>query len=201
MRRLPSLCSAWLPRNREPSDTKGRREMERWRKRENGRVTGRADERNATRKGERMGASEWTDGRARGLDGVRANSLSFYPILESECLAPLTLETGCGGRAPRTTTAQRFPGCYHRPVPYILSLLLSVCRSFPLSPSFSFPITFLALALSDSCLTASASALPSTFFTTLFHPPLRHALTNLSAEPINLRGLPGQGRIATRDFG
>lgn len=52
-----------MPRNREPSDTKGRKEMERWRKRENGRVIGRADERNATRKGERMGASEWTDGR------------------------------------------------------------------------------------------------------------------------------------------
>lgn len=157
-----------------------------------------------TRETQREREREWerASGRtgARGLDGVRANSLSFYPILESECLAPLTLETGCGGRAPRTTTPQRFPGCYHRPVPYILSLLLSVCRSFPLFPSFSFPITtFLALALSDSCLTASA--LPSTFFTTLFHPPLRHALTNLSAEPINLRGLPGQGRIATRDFG
>lgn len=57
-------------------------------------------------------------------DGVRANSLSFYPILKSECLAPLTLETGCGGREPQRTTApQRFPGCrhHHRPLSYLLS--------------------------------------------------------------------------------
>lgn len=43
----------------------------------------------------------------RGLGGkAQANSPSFYPILESECLAPLTLETGC---RPGPYTPPHFP--------------------------------------------------------------------------------------------
>lgn len=86
------------------------------------------------------------------MDGVRANSLSFYPILKSECLAPLTLETGCGGREPqRTTTPQRFPGCrhHHRPFSYPLS------SSFVIPPSLSLsPFRLLAAWLPD-CLPRS----------------------------------------------
>lgn len=52
--------------------------MERWRKRENGRVIGRVDERNATRKGERMGASEWTGGR-EGLGWSTGKLTEFLP--------------------------------------------------------------------------------------------------------------------------
>lgn len=55
---------------------------------------------------------------------AEANSPSFYPILESECLAPLTLETGC---TAESYTPPHFP----LPIPLLLLLLLP-----PFRPSF-----------------------------------------------------------------
>lgn len=122
-----------------------------------------SDTRRETRKGRRQTRENVTRKRengaqrARGLDGreevdgVRANSLSFYPILKSECLAPLTLETGCGGRASQRTTTPHHSdslGC------------CCCCFSIPLfspSPSLSLSLSiflFLSFSLLDSCLAA-----------------------------------------------
>lgn len=120
-------------REREASDT--RRET---RKGDGGRGRRNEKEREngSVRKG-RTGERRW--------NGVRANSLSFYPILKSECLAPLTLETGCGGRTPqRTTTPHRFPGLL---LFYPLSLHLHLPLSLPV-------LLFLSFSLLDSCLAA-----------------------------------------------
>lgn len=119
-----------------------------------------SDTRRETRKGRRQTRENVTRKRengaqrARGLDGreevdgVRANSLSFYPILKSECLAPLTLETGCGGRASQRTTTPHHSdslGC------------CCCCFSIPLfSPSPSLPLSFsLSFHLSFSFLFSS----------------------------------------------
>ena len=96
------------------------------------------------------------------VDGVRANSLSFYPILKSECLAPLTLETGCGGRDPthhHTTAIPWLPP--PRPFSYPLSssFVISLLCFFPFSLSLSLSLTR-ARALSLSLSLSRSSYLP-----------------------------------------
>ena len=87
-------------------------------------------------------------GRERGWK-AEANSPSFYPILESECLAPLTLETGCTAGSYTHTRAPHFPfhPClfrHHTTTTNLLFLLLSplLCPVFFSGIGFSFCISF-----------------------------------------------------------
>lgn len=89
-------------------------------------------------------------GRERGWK-AEANSPSFYPILESECLAPLTLETGCTAGSythhhriflstpasfATTTTASSFSTDYN-PLPSLLTRLFLRHRFLVLRPRFT----------------------------------------------------------------
>lgn len=63
----------------------------------------RVTESRVIRGGSKLGSRRW---KQRKREKAEANSPSFYPILESECLAPLTLETGC---TARSYTPPHFP--------------------------------------------------------------------------------------------
>lgn len=120
-------------------------------------------------------------GRERGWK-AEANSPSFYPILESECLAPLTLETGC--------TAGSYT--HHH------SIFLSTPASFATTTTTtttasSFSTDYNPLPSNPSFSPASVSRSAS-----LLHPlSTLCSLANLSAGTIDLRGTLVHGRIGT----
>lgn len=131
-------------------------------------------------------------GRERGWK-AEANSPSFYPILESECLAPLTLETGCtAGSYTHTHTHTRTtfsfpplplspppPHHHHQPpLPFPPTITPPPPPLPPLMPCLFLRHRFLVLHLLRSA--------PS------FNP-----LANLSAGTIDLRGTLVHGRIGT----
>lgn len=123
-------------------------------------------------------------GRERGWK-AEANSPSFYPILESECLAPLTLETGCtAGSYTHTHTHHIFlstPASFATTPPPPTSSSFSTDYN---SSSSSSPPSY---ALSFSPASVSRSASPS--LRTLFQPSCQpfsrdHRLTrNVSSWP------------------
>lgn len=124
-------------------------------------------------------------GRERGWK-AEANSPSFYPILESECLAPLTLETGCTAGSYTHTRAPHFPfhPCLFRHHHHTTTTISSSFSTDYNSSSSSSPPSY---ALSFSPASVSRSASPS--LRTLFQPSCQpfsrdHRLTrNVSSWP------------------